>query len=323
MTTPGNHPMRSGHRRQSVGMLLDARAYLMQKSARYTVNYGDAHRYSGTDLDPPVSIKVPTRHGPVRCDVYRPHGGGTALPAYVHFHGGAFVMRYPAMDDFFARIVAAEVGAVVVNVDYDVAPQKRFPVAQEQCHDVSAWIATHPEELGTDPDRVAIGGFSAGGNLAASAALQARDLGSFAPACQLLGVPSLDVAEPVSAKRAVISNPMLTPGLLHLVRQTYFRDVAARSSPYASPVRAETLAGLCPAIVVTAEYDLLRDEGDTYARLLRDDGVEVVHHVVRGADHYFLEAGPAGARSTLTLMVEALAGYLRRPESGGTSGNFG
>ncbi|MCX6395147.1 MAG: alpha/beta hydrolase [Propionibacteriales bacterium] len=298
-----------------VGLILDARAYLMQKSAPLTVRYGEAHRYSGSDLAPPRSIRVPTRHGRVRCDVYQPADRGTSLPAYVHFHGGAFVMRYPAMDDFFARIVAAELGAVVINVDYDVAPQKRFPVAQEQCHDVSAWVATNPEELGIDPLRVALGGFSAGGNLAASAALQARDLGSFTPVCQLLGVPSLDVAEPTTAKHAAIPHPMLTAGLLDLVRATYFRDVAARSSPYASPLRAASLAGLPPAIVVTAEYDLLRAEGDRYADRMRTEGVEVLHHVVRGADHYFLEAGPAGARSTLNLIVEGLGAHLEQRNS--------
>src|SRR4051812_35457657 len=110
-----------------MGVLHDARAYLIQKSAPRTVRYGESHRDSGTDLPAPTSIEVPTRHGLVRCDLYRPAVATTALrPAYVHFHGGAFLMRYPQMDDFFARIVAAETGALVVNVDYDVAPQVRF-----------------------------------------------------------------------------------------------------------------------------------------------------------------------------------------------------
>lgn len=299
-----------------VRMLQDVRAYLMQKVAARAVNYGEKHRYSGNDIAAPTSIRISTRHGLVRCDVYRPLATGVQLPAYVHFHGGAFIMRKPEMDDFFARIVAAELGAVVINVDYDVAPQKRFPVAQEQCHDVSAWVAQNPEELGIDPTRVAIGGFSAGGNLAASAALQARDLNSFKPACQLLGVPSLDVAEPVVLKRSPIATPMITPGLLHLVRQTYFRDVAARSSPYASPLRAESVAGVAPAVIVTAEYDVLREEGDAYAARLDRAGVEVTHHVVARADHYFLEAGPAGARKTLDVMVAALGRHLWGPVQG-------
>lgn len=296
----------------------DLRALAIQVTARFSARYGERHRYSGNDLPRPERIRVPTRHGRVRAHVYRPAGTAATAPAYVHFHGGAFLMRYPQMDDFFARIVAAEVGAVVVNVDYDVAPQKRFPVAQEQCHDVAAWVAAHAGDLGIIEGRVAVGGFSAGGNLAASVALQARDLGSFHPACQLLGVPSLDVAEPVTAKSATIPHPMIGPDLLRLVRATYFRDPAGRESPYASPLRASSLRGLPPAVVVTAEHDLLRDEGDRYAERLVADGVEVLHHVVRGADHYFLEAGPAGARATLDVIVGGLSRHLHPPQVGGS-----
>lgn len=293
-----------------MALIHDLRALLVQKTAPFSVRYGEQHRYSGNQLAPPTSIKIPTRHGQVRCDVYQPDDVSGTPPAYVHFHGGAFVMRYPRMDDFFARIVAADVGAVVVNVDYDVAPQKRFPVAQEQCHDVSAWIADNADQVGADGSRVALGGFSAGGNLAAAAALQARDLASFSPACQLLGAPSLDVAGDPAAKTATIPNPMIGPALLRMVRATYFRDVAARSSPYASPLLAPTLAGLAPAIVVTAEHDLLRAEGDAYVDRLRADGVPVTHHVAPGADHYFLENGPAGARRTLELITTGLREHL-------------
>lgn len=293
-----------------MGLLLDARAYLIQKSAPFSARYGEKHRYSGNDLAPPTRLRVPTRHGHVRCEVYRPTQAEPAPAAYVHFHGGAFLMRYPRMDDFFARMVAAETGAVVVTVDYDVAPQNRFPVAHEQCHDVAAWVAAHPAVLDIDPARVAVGGFSAGGNLAASVALQARDLGSFAPVCQLLGVPSLDVAQDPADKTSTTRTAMIGPDLLRLVRGTYFRDVAARASPYASPLRAPSLADLPPAIVITAEHDTLRKEGDDYAARLRDEGVEVLHHVVLGADHYFLEAGPAGARSTLAVILDRLRIHL-------------
>lgn len=132
---------------------------------------------------------------------------------------------------------------MVVNVDYDVAPQKRYPVAQEQAHDVLAWVADHPDELGV-PGGVSIGGFSAGGNLAASACLRARDLGSCTPLLQVLGVPSLDVAEEPSEKTSVLARPMISPELLRLVRATYFKDATLRAEPYASPLRATSLAGL-------------------------------------------------------------------------------
>ena len=223
---------------------------------------------------------MPTRHGAVRCEVYRPHNadGSTRLPpAYAHLHGGAFVMRFPRMDDFFARFVAAEAGAVVVNVDYDVAPQHRFPVAQHQAHDVLA-----------------------------SACLQARDSGSCRPRLQVLGVPSLDVAEPSTAKRSTHPHPMTTTRLLELVRAVYFTDEAARATPYASPLCAPDLAGLPPAVVITAEHDVLRAEGDAYAERLADAGVEVVHRVVSGADYYFLDGDLTRARSLLDLIATEL-----------------
>lgn len=289
-----------------VGIIRDVQGYLVQRSAPWSARYGDALYFTGTDLPEPTVIEIPTRRGLVRCEVYRPEGGGSAPPVYVHFHGGAFLMRFPRMDDFWARIVCAEVGAVVVNVDYDVAPQKRFPVAQEQCHDVAAWIARNPGALGIDPARVVVGGFSAGGNLAASVALQARDKDSFRPAGQLLAVPALDIAEDPAGKSSAKSNPMISRDLLQLVRATYFRDKKARSTPYASPLRAVDLRRLPAALVISAEYDVLRAEADSYAGRLADAGVDVEHLMVAGADHYFLDRGRDHARLTLDRMVDWL-----------------
>lgn len=290
-----------------MALFADMSAYLMQKSGPRTVVYGKALYFSGLDLEAPTSVRIPTRHGPVRCDVYRPReAAGVPPPVYVHFHGGAFIMRYPMMDDFFARHIAAECAAVVVNVDYDVAPQARFPVAQHQAHDVIAWLAQHADQLSANGSRVAVGGFSAGGNLAASACLQARDHSSCEPALQVLGVPSLDVVEDVSAKSSPLVAPMVSPALLRLVRKTYFRDRSARSDPYASPLLAPDLTGLPPAVVITGELDVLRAEGDAYARRLTDAGVEVVHQVVPSADHYFLDGDRTRARQTLGLVVRTM-----------------
>lgn len=277
----------------------DVSAWLAQKSAPFTVNYGRGLTRSGADLPAPTKVIVPTRHGRVRCLVYRPRQ--EPVGTYLHFHGGAFMMRHPKMDDFFHRIVAAEVGATVLAVDYDVAPQVRYPVAQEQAHDALAHVSGATEW----PGPVAIGGFSAGGNLAASACLQARDLGSCTPALQLLGVPAVDIAEPGEDKHATVAGPMLTPALLATVRASYFKDAERRSEPYASPLRAASLAGVAPAFVITAERDLLRAEGDAYAARLVADGVPTEHHVAPGADHYFMTT-PAQAAPSLDLMVAAL-----------------
>ena len=216
-------------------------------------------------------------------------------------------MRHPQMDDFFARFLVAEAGIAVLAVDYDVAPQVRYPVAQEQAHDVAAYVANSPEALGLDGDRLAIGGFSAGGNLAASACLQARDRGTFRPRFQLLGVPALDLAESYAEKRPV-GSPMLTRDIHDLVRATYFRDASRRTEPYASPLRAESLAGLPPTMVVTGGRDLLSREGGAYALRLAEDGVPVQHRVLPEADHYFLDA--SNARSEMGLMAQALREHL-------------
>ncbi|CAA9341863.1 MAG: hypothetical protein AVDCRST_MAG72-863 [uncultured Nocardioidaceae bacterium] len=293
-----------------MGAFADLRAGLIQRSAPRAADYGAHLYFSGIDLPPPGSIRVPTRHGEVRCDVYRPREAAGPPPVYVHFHGGAFLMRYPKMDDFFARFLAAECGAVVVNVDYDVAPQVRYPVAQEQAHDVLAWVARNSDVLAADATRLAIGGFSAGGNLAASACLQARDRASCAPALQVLGVPSLDVAEAVQEKSSPITTPMVTPGLQRLVRKTYFRNASRRAEPYASPLLAADVTGLPPAVIITAAFDVLRAEGDAYARRLAEAGIEVVHRVVPNADHYFLDGDRTGARGLLDLIARTMNAKL-------------
>ncbi|MEO6605560.1 MAG: alpha/beta hydrolase [Aeromicrobium sp.] len=289
----------------------DAYALLSGLTARWTVNYGKHLQFAGQELPAPKSRRVPTRRGSVRVHVYCP-SNVTAPPVHVHLHGGAFIMRYPAMDDFWCRFLVAEAGVAVVNVDYLAAPRVRYPVAQEQAHDVLAWLAQHAGEWGLDPARVSIGGFSGGGNLAASACLQARDLGTVKPRLQLLAVPSLDVAGDIHGKPSVVSNPMIGPALLSLVRKTYFKDASRRAEPYASPLLAPSITGLPPAVVYTAEYDSLRAEGDAYAARLGAEGLLIEHRVVPGRDHYFLDPDrPDQARELMSAMAmqvrEALA----------------
>lgn len=219
------------------------------------------------------------------------------------------MMRYPKMDDFFCRFLVAEAGVAVVNVDYLAAPRVRYPVAQEQGHDVLAWLTERAGEWGLDAGRISIGGFSGGGNLAASACLQSRDRGTAAPRLQLLGVPSLDVAGDIHGKPSTINNPMIGPGLLRLVRATYFKDASRRAEPYASPLLAQTVAGLPPTVVVTAEYDSLRAEGDAYAARLASEGLLIEHKVVPRRDHYFLDGND---RIQARSQLDDLAAHVRR-----------
>ncbi len=278
------------------------RVEMMRASAPLTVHYGDNLRFAGRDLPSPTRIRVPTRHGTVPVHLYRPDGDD--LPVHVHFHGGAYLMRYPAMDDWWCRYVAATAGVVVANVDYEVAPRVTYPVAQHQAHDVAAAMAA-------DGTPVSVGGFSSGGGLAASVALQARDSGSFTPTLQVLGIPALDL----SAEPADDDPGMITPELRRLVRRVYLPDPATRREPYASPLLAADLSGLPPAVVLTAERDILRAEGDAYAARLRAAGVRVVHDVTPGVDHYFLTEDPVGARTTMALVAREIRDMSHSSES--------
>ncbi len=210
------------------------RVELMRASAPFTVSYGDNLRFAGRDLPAPKRVRIRTRHGKVPVLLYRPAPG--PLPVHVHLHGGAFLLRYPAMDDWWCRYVAATAGVVVANVDFEVAPRVAYPVAQHQAHDVAAALAA-------DGTPVSVGGFSSGGGLAASVALQARDSGSFQPTLQVLGIPALDLSvEPGDDEPGMIS-----PELRRLVRRVYVPDPASRLEPYASPLLAPDLRGLPPA----------------------------------------------------------------------------
>ena len=293
----------------------------MHATARWTVRYGDELRFAGTDLPAPRRLKVPTRHGPTPVHVYRDPAWGPATeprPTYVHFHGGAWLMRHPAMDDFWCRYLVAEAGVVVVNVDFRTGPYVAYPVAQEQGHDVVAWLAEHGAEVGVDGTRIAVGGLSSGGGMAASVCLQGRDSGRFAARLQVLGVPALDLASDLPPGPGMIS-----PQLRALVRRVYFPDVARRAEPYASPLLAPDLGGLPPAVVLTAEHDTLRPDGERYAARLRAAGIAVVEDLTPRADHYFLSADLARARRTMAMVAEQVAQHLGVTPASGDSGSPG
>jgi acetyl esterase len=268
-------------------------ATLMHATARWTVSYGEQLRFAGSDLPDPEVVRVDTAHGRVPVHVY-----GTGTTAHVHLHGGAWLMRYPQMDDWWCRYLAATTGAAVLNVDFRTGPHVAYPVAQEQAHAVAAWAAGRYE-------RVSVGGFSSGGGMAAAVALMARDRGSFTPVLQVLGIPALDMAAEGPAGAGMIS-----PALRGLVRRVYFPDVASRREPYASPLLAPDLTGLPPALVLTAERDTLRPDGVRYVERLRAAGVDVWHHETSGVDHYFLTEDPVRARDTMSQVADRVRAAL-------------
>ena len=266
----------------------------MHHLARVTVRYGDELRFAGDDLPPPERISLATRYGTVPAYLHP----GSRPGHHVHFHGGAFLMRHPRMDDFWCRYLVATTGISVVNVDFRAGPYVRYPVAQHECHDAAAHVAAWGGP-------VSVGGFSSGGGLAAAACLQARDVGSFRPVLQVLGVPALDLASAVDRHSGMIS-----PQLRGLVRRVYFPDPATRSEPYSSPLLAADLTGLPPAVVLTAERDSLRPDGERSAERLREAGIEVVEDLTPGADHYFLNHDLPRARRTMAMVAEEIGRRL-------------
>jgi acetyl esterase len=254
------------------------------------------------------TLRVDTGAGPVTCTVYRPSAVTEALaPVYVNFHGGGFVVARPEQDDHICRYIAATADCVVINVDYAVAPQRPFPVPVNQAYDVTAWVAGNGPVGGWDGSRLAVGGHSAGAALTAAVCRMARDRGTFSPRLQILDSAPLDQVTDPATKRSLIAKPLLTPQLMRVFTAAYVPDPADRAHPLVSPGLADDLAGLPPALVITAENDRLRDEGDAYAKALEAAGVPVTHRAFEGVDHYFTHAGPVPAgREAIDLMATTL-----------------
>ncbi|MDX3707752.1 alpha/beta hydrolase [Streptomyces europaeiscabiei] len=254
------------------------------------------------------TLRVETGAGPVDCTVYRPPAGtATPAPVYINFHGGGFIVARHEQDDHICRYIAATAGCVVINVDYAVAPQRTFPTAVTQAYDVTAWVVEHGEAHDWDGSRVAVGGHSAGANLTAGVCRTARDRGTFTPRLQIIDSAPLDMVADPATKLSRIPKPLLSPQLMRIFTAAYVPDPADLADPLASPGLADDLAGLPPALVITAENDRLRDEGDAYAKALEAAGVPVTHRVFEGVDHYFTHTGPVPAgKEAIALMADAL-----------------
>jgi acetyl esterase len=223
-----------------------------------------------------VDHTIPVDGGELAARAYYPEGDGP-FPAYLHFHGGAWIMGSIDWPTFraYAREIAARVRCVVLDVDYRLAPEVQFPVPVEDCYASLEWLVAQAAELRIDPDRIVVGGDSAGGNLAAAVCLLARDRGGPLLAGQLLEIPGPDHDDGSryeSWHEFGRGYALETEGLV-AGKEFYFADPADAANPLASPILADDLSGLPPAVVLTAEFDPLRDMGEAYARRLADAGV--------------------------------------------------
>jgi acetyl esterase len=233
-------------------------------------------------------VDAATGSVPVR--IYRPRGAdGTPRPGVVFFHGGGFVLCDIDSHDGFCRAMAAATEAVVVSVGYRLAPEHPAPAAAEDAYGAFGWVIRNAAELGLDAQRVAVAGDSAGGNLAAVASLLCRERGTALPAAQILLYPVIDPACDTDSHRRMATGYFTTRAALQWYWRQYLGNSELPEPAYVvAPLRAGTLAGLPPAIIVTATLDPLHDEGVAYARRLRCDGVPVLHRDFRGLFHGFL-----------------------------------
>ena len=236
---------------------------------------------------------------PVR--VYQPVGEGP-FPVVMMFHGGGWVIGDLTTADGQSREVCRQVEAVVISVDYRLAPEHPFPAAADDCYAATQWAAQNAQRFRGDPGRLALAGDSAGGNLAAVVAQMIRDKGGPAVAFQLLVYP---VTDGVNFDRPSYhengQDYMLTADSMHWFWNHYAPNTEDRRNPYASPLLAENLAGLPSALVMTAEYDPLRDEGEAYAEALAKAGVEVKLIRCDGLIHGFF-----GQTRTVQAAVEPM-----------------
>ncbi len=234
---------------------------------------------------------------PVR--IYRPGGEGPH-PTLLFIHGGGFVVGDLEAYDAQARTLCARVGAVVVSLDYRLAPEHPFPAGAEDALAAMGWVAENVLELGGDPDRIVVGGDSAGGNLSAVVAQAWRGRTGPGLAAQLLLYPATDMVSERPSHEENGEGLLLTRADMEWFHGHYLTE-EQRSDPRASPGLVEDLSGLPPALVYTAEYDPLRDDGDAYAEALSAAGVQVVHRRFDGLVHGFFALGPLSAAAAAAV----------------------
>jgi len=260
-----------------------------------------ACRFMTVDMRSPESVVpvketedvvIPTPDGDLPARIYRPEVAEPA-PTIVFIHGGGFVIGDIDTHDNQARSICAGTDSVVVSIDYRLAPEAPWPAAVDDSYAAVCWAADTIDTLGGDADRLAVAGDSAGGNLSAAVALRCRDNGP-GLAGQLLIYPGIDM-DPDAPYQSRIDNAegyFLTADDMVWFRDHYLGATTDFADPMMSPIKASNLAGLAPAVVATAEFDPLRDEGNAYAEALRAAGVEVDSRCYDGMIHGFFDMGP-------------------------------
>jgi acetyl esterase len=244
----------------------------------------------------------------LRVRTYRPRATSGPLPTVVFFHGGAFIIGDPETEESRCLRYSAEAGCLVVSVDYRLAPEHPFPAAVDDCYAALEWTVAEAAGLDADPDRLAVGGSSAGGGLAAAVAQMTRDREGPSLRLQVLNYPVLDDTMTSGSMTLFDDTPVWTSGAAQEMWRQYLGAAEEPVSPWAAPARARTLEGLAPAYVMTCEFDPLRDEGLAYAQRLLLAGVATELHQFPGTFHGFdlIAPGSAVSRRAVSEQVDAL-----------------
>lgn len=246
--------------------------------------------------------------------VYRPAATGGALPAVIYTHGGGWVLGDRETHDRLVRELTVGADAVVVFVDYDRSPEARYPVAVEESYEVLKYVAQHPEEFGADASRIAIAGDSVGGNMTAAVALLAKERKGPAIRAQLLFYPVTDASMSTGSYSQFAEGPWLTKKAMAWFWDQYLPDVTKRADIHASPINAtsEQLKGLPQTLLLVDENDVLRDEGEAFARKLAAAGVTVESVRYNGTIHDFMLLNPIAETPAVRGAVDQASDYLRK-----------
>lgn len=251
----------------------------------------------GVQVASETDLRMPGPGGDLTLRVYRPQGEGP-FPVLVYFHGGGFVLGNLDSHSHICRELVVRSGAMVVSVDYRLAPEHPFPAAVDDAYAAVCWIAAHAAEFGGDGSRLAVGGDSAGGNLATLCCLRCRDEGGPVIRFQLLAYPGTDLESTLPSRRDNAQGYFLTADAIAWFFSQYLAG-ADPKHPWVSPLHAPDLSRLPPALMITAEYDPLRDEGEAYAARLAQAGVKVKATRYGNTIHGFL--GPSTAKGSAAL----------------------
>jgi acetyl esterase len=241
-----------------------------------------------------ITIDGPAEPIPIR--MYRPEGAGH-FPILIYLHGGGWVFGSLDQSDNVCRYFSNKVGCLVISVDYRLAPKHKFPAAVEDAYCATQWAAENAKRIKGDPARIAIGGASAGGNLAAAVCLMARDRGGPSLVFQLLAYPPTNIATLETASyRDFAKGHGLAKSHVKWFRKQYLKNKEDARNPYASPLLAKDFTNLPPTLVITAEFDVLRDEGEAYAERLKREGIAAryIRYADKGHAAYWQASSEVG-----------------------------